>query len=97
MRRRVGLYREHRAPDTSDDLSVLGGLDPEHVVALLQTRQRTGGTLKAAAITEAARRMSAHGETSRARASNRISATDLCIDVATGELRTVPEPVPGTG
>ncbi len=29
------------APDTSDDLSVLGGLDPEHLAALLQTRHRS--------------------------------------------------------
>ncbi len=46
VRRRVGLYREHRAPETPDDLPVLGALDPERLATLLRTRQRTSGTLK---------------------------------------------------
>ncbi len=61
VRRRVGLYREHRAPATPDDLSVLAALDPEQLAGLLQTQQRTSGTLKAAAIVQAARRLAAVG------------------------------------
>ncbi len=55
------LYRERRAPEVPDDLPVLAAFDPEHLAGLLQTQQRTGGALKAAAITEAARRLSAAG------------------------------------
>ena len=61
VRRRAGLYREHRSPDHADDLSVLAAFDPEQLARLLQTRQRTGGALKAAAIIEAARRLTAAG------------------------------------
>lgn len=54
VRKRVGLYRQHRAVEAPDDLSVLAAFEPEHLADVLQSRQRTGGSLKASAIVGAA-------------------------------------------
>lgn len=60
VRKRVSLYR-HQRGGRADDLTALAGMDPSALGDLLQTRQRTGGALKAEAIVQAAVRLTAVG------------------------------------
>ncbi len=63
VRRRVERYRRHRLPQVPDDLAALAGLAPEDLAQVLETRQRTGGVLKAEAIVAAAQRLTGVGVT----------------------------------
>lgn len=60
VRKRTSLYRDHRGR-VADDLPTLADMAPEHLGEVLQTKQRTGGTLKAEAITKAAQALVAVG------------------------------------